>query len=79
MCSLPAFAQDAKPLTGVDLSALELSDRTREVLHGILEKASADSATRTPIEQQIGDYCYACMDEKLWTPKATTRSTWRRS
>jgi putative endopeptidase len=94
-----AFAQDAKPLTGVDLSALdkkvspcvdfyryacgnwvathpippdeslwdrfnELSDRNREVLHGILEKASADSATRTPIEQKIGDYYYACMDEK---------------
>jgi len=60
-------------------SFTDLRERNMAVMRDILEKASADSATRTPIEQQIGDYCYACMDEKLWTPKATTRSTWRRS
>ena len=94
-----AFAQDAKPLTGVDLSAIdkkispcvdfyqyacgswlaahpippdesvwgrfdELADRNREVLRGILEKVSTDKAARTPLEQKIGDYYYACMDEK---------------
>ena len=94
-----AFAQDAKPAKGVDVSALdksvspcvdfyqyacgnwmathpipadesrwgrfnELADRNREILRGILEKASAESASRTPVEQKIGDYYYACMDEK---------------
>jgi len=42
----------------------ELADRNREILRGILEKASVESASRTPVEQRIGDYYYACMDEK---------------
>jgi len=42
----------------------ELADRNREVLRGILEEASADSPSRSAVEQKIGDYYYACMDEK---------------
>lgn len=42
----------------------ELSERNREVLRDILEKAAIDSPRRTPIEQKIGDYYATCMDEK---------------
>jgi len=41
-----------------------LADHNREILHGILEKASADDPKRSPVEQKIGDMYYACMDEK---------------
>jgi len=41
----------------------ELADRNREILRGILEKASTGGASRTPVEQKIGDYYHACMDE----------------
>jgi len=34
------------------------------VLKDVLEKASVVSATRTPTQQKIGDYYFACMDEK---------------
>jgi endothelin-converting enzyme/putative endopeptidase len=43
---------------------VEVSERNREVLHDILEKASANDPKRTPIEQKIGDYYASCMDEK---------------
>jgi endothelin-converting enzyme/putative endopeptidase len=47
----------------------ELADRNREILRGILEKASVDDPTRTPVEQKIGDLYYACMDEKTVNAK----------
>ena len=47
----------------------ELADRNREILRGILEKASADDPKRTPVEQKIGDMYYACMDEKAVNAK----------
>jgi len=47
----------------------ELADRNREILRGILEKASADDPRRTPVEQKIGDLYHACMDEKTVNAK----------
>jgi len=41
----------------------ELAERNRQVLKGILEKASAGDPKRTPVEQKIGDYYASCMDE----------------
>jgi putative endopeptidase len=40
-----------------------LADRNRAVLHGILEKASADDPKRSAVEQKIGDFYASCMDE----------------
>ena len=42
----------------------QLDQRNLEILHGILEKVSANDPKRTAIEQQIGDYYAACMDKK---------------
>jgi len=42
----------------------ELAERNRKILREILEKAAAASAERSQIEQQIGDYYAACMDEE---------------
>jgi endothelin-converting enzyme/putative endopeptidase len=41
----------------------ELQDRNREVLREILDKVSASAGGRDPIDQKIGDYYAACMDE----------------
>src|SRR5262245_28979958 len=41
----------------------QLDERNLAVLHGILEKVAAPSASRTPVEAQIGDFYAACMDE----------------
>src|SRR5271166_3311605 len=41
----------------------ELQEHNRDVLHNIAEKDSQPSPTRTPIEQKVGDYWAACMDE----------------
>ncbi len=41
-----------------------LQDNNREILRGILEKASAPASTRDAVTQKIGDYYYSCMDEK---------------
>ncbi|MBC7928807.1 MAG: M13 family metallopeptidase [Bryobacteraceae bacterium] len=41
----------------------ELAERNRSILRDILETSSAKQ-TRTPVEQKIGDYFQACMDEK---------------
>jgi endothelin-converting enzyme/putative endopeptidase len=40
-----------------------LLDRNREVLRGILDKASVNDPKRSPTEQKIGDYYASCMDE----------------
>jgi putative endopeptidase len=40
-----------------------LAERNRNVLKDILETSSAKT-TRTPVEQRIGDYYTACMDER---------------
>lgn len=42
----------------------ELDERNRAVLHDILEKAAKDELNRGAIDQKIGDYYAACMDEK---------------
>jgi putative endopeptidase len=41
----------------------ELYERNQAILRDILEKYSADNPQRTPVEQKIGDYYSACMDE----------------
>lgn len=41
-----------------------LQDRNREVLRKMLETASAAKAGRSAIEQKIGDFYFACMDQK---------------
>jgi endothelin-converting enzyme/putative endopeptidase len=50
-------------------TGMELLQRNQETLRGILEKASVDDAKRTPVEQKIGDFYYACMDEKTVNAK----------
>jgi putative endopeptidase len=42
----------------------ELSERNRAILQNILEKSSSTSHNRTDIEQKIGDFYAACMDEQ---------------
>ncbi len=41
-----------------------LQDRNRTILQNLLETASAEKQTRTAIDQKIGDYYFACMDQK---------------
>ncbi|HZQ91432.1 MAG TPA: M13 family metallopeptidase [Terriglobales bacterium] len=41
----------------------ELQQRNFDILHDILEKASADRPGRTPLQAKIGDYYASCMDE----------------
>ena len=42
----------------------QLQERNIETLHNILEQASIDNSNRSAIEQKIGDYYAACMDEQ---------------
>jgi endothelin-converting enzyme/putative endopeptidase len=42
----------------------ELSERNRAVLRDILEKAAANDAHRSAVNQKIGDFYSACMDEQ---------------
>jgi putative endopeptidase len=46
------------------VSFVELHERNLDIEHGILEKAAAGGANRDPIDQKIGDFYGACMDEK---------------
>jgi putative endopeptidase len=46
------------------VSFAELDERNLAVERGILEKASAGGAGRNPIDQKIGDFYGACMDQK---------------
>ena len=41
----------------------KLATENQRFLWGILEQAAKPSPTRTPVEAEIGDYFYACMDE----------------
>ena len=42
----------------------ELNERNQMVLRTVLEKAEANNASRDAVDQKIGDYYEACMDEK---------------
>jgi endothelin-converting enzyme/putative endopeptidase len=46
------------------ISFNEIYERNLVTLRGILEKAAVDEPGRTPVEQKIGDYYSACVDEK---------------
>ena len=46
------------------VSFVELHERNMDIERGILEKAASGGATRNPIDQKIGDFYSACMDEK---------------
>ncbi len=46
------------------VSFVELDERNLVTLREILEKASANDPSRTPVEQKIGDFYSSCMDEK---------------
>ena len=45
-------------------SFAELHERNQKALRDILEKAAVVSPNRNPIDQKIGDFYAACMDEK---------------
>jgi putative endopeptidase len=45
-------------------SFLEVEERNKVILRDILEKAASGRASRNAIDQKIGDYYGACMDEK---------------
>jgi putative endopeptidase len=49
----------------------ELHERNQTILRGILDKQSADNASRSPVNQKIGDYYYSCMDESGIEAKGT--------
>ncbi len=46
------------------MSFIQLNNRNQEILRDILEKASAKDPGRNAIDQKIGDFYGACMDEK---------------
>ncbi len=46
------------------ISFNEIYERNLITLRGLLEKAAIESPTRTPVEQKIGDYYSACVDDK---------------
>ena len=50
-------------------SFVELYERNLDISRGILEKAAAGGAGRNPIDQKIGDFYGACMDEKAVNSK----------
>jgi putative endopeptidase len=43
--------------------------QNQAVLHDILERVSNPSASRKPVERQVGDFYYACMDDKTANAK----------
>jgi putative endopeptidase len=51
------------------VSFIELDERNKDVLREILEKASVESSSRTPVEQKIGDFYSSCTDEKAANAK----------
>jgi len=51
------------------VSFVELHERNMDIERGILEKAAAGGASRSAIDQKIGDFYGACMDEKAVNSK----------
>ena len=51
------------------VSFVELHERNLDIERGILEKAAAGGAGRNAIDQKIGDFYGACMDEKTVNSK----------
>jgi len=51
------------------VSFVELDERNLVTLKDILEKASTGGPSRSPVEQKIGDFYGACMDEKTANEK----------
>jgi putative endopeptidase len=49
-----------------------LQDRNREILRQELEQAEVEKPGRSAIEQKIGDFYFACMDEKTIDARGTT-------
>jgi endothelin-converting enzyme/putative endopeptidase len=49
----------------------ELRERNQTILRGILDKQSANNASRSVVDQKIGDYYYSCMDEAAIEAKGT--------
>src|SRR5580693_5812604 len=49
----------------------QLQDRNRLVLQSMLEAASANKPGRSAIDQKIGDFYFACMDEKAIDARGT--------
>jgi predicted metalloendopeptidase len=45
-------------------SFIEVDERNKAILHDILEKAAKGGPSRSAIDQKIGDYYGACMDER---------------
>src|SRR5262249_14598733 len=43
---------------------VELSERNREKLHAILERASAPDPKRSDLDKKFGDFYASCMDQK---------------
>jgi putative endopeptidase len=50
----------------------ELAEYNRQILHQILEKASANDPKRSPVMQKIGDMYESCMDEATVNSKGAT-------
>src|SRR5579872_4739748 len=44
-------------------------ERNQQILHATLEKNAADDPKRSTVEREIGDFYYACMDEKTINSK----------
>jgi endothelin-converting enzyme/putative endopeptidase len=51
------------------VSFVELHERNMDIARGILEKAATGGAGRNAIDQKIGDFYGACMDEKAVNAK----------
>src|SRR5262245_52280852 len=50
----------------------ELQERNLAILRDVLQSASVNNPNRDPIEQKIGDYYAACMDEQAIDRKGIT-------
>jgi len=51
------------------VSFVELHERNLDIEHGVLEKAAAGGTGRDALDQRIGDFYGACMDEKTVNAK----------